>query len=226
MNTTLEPAALAAKSRCNLRDRTLASGRRSAAWMAALAVAITLAGCGFLKPAKETSRYFVLTPLPPGESAPVTAKPLAVGLGLPKLPAYLFETSLAVRKAANEIAYEPAVLWAERLDTGLQRVLAANLSTLLTTDQVRLSAWRSEEVAAEIYITVQQFDVNAAGGGVLVAWWRIVAPGGEGILKAGECRLTREGPAPGTDPAGAVSTMSELAGEFSRQLAGAIKAAM
>jgi hypothetical protein len=57
---------------------------------------------------------------------------------------------------------------------------------------------------------------------VLVAWWRILAPGGVKVLKAGESRLTRQGPAPEADPAGSVAALSELLGEFSRQLAQAI----
>ena len=79
-----------------------------------------------------------------------------------KLAAYLFNTSLAVRKGTNEIDYLPSALWAERLDTGLQRVLAANLATLLPTDQIRLSAWRSEDVSVEVYVAIERFDVDAS----------------------------------------------------------------
>jgi uncharacterized lipoprotein YmbA len=146
-----------------------------------------------------------------------------VGVGPVKVPSYLFDTSFAVRKGTNEIDYLPAVLWAERLDNGLQRVLAANLSALLATDQVRLSAWRSEDVSAEVYVTIQQFDVDAAGHAVLVAWWRILSAGGETILKSGEGRLALQGPLPDADPSGAVTTLSRLVADFSRQLAQAIK---
>ena len=147
---------------------------------------------------------------------------LAVGVGRVKLPAYLFDTSLAVRKDTNEIDYLPRALWAERLDTGIQRVLAANLAALLPTDQVRLSTWRSEDVGVEVYVAIEQFDVDAAGRGVLVARWRILSPGGEITLKAGESRFSRQGPAPGDSPSGAIATLSDLLAEQSRQLAQAI----
>ena len=155
----------------------------------------------------------------------MTARPgaLAVGVGQVKLPAYLFNTSFAVRLGTNEIDYLPSVLWAERLENGLQRVLAANLATLLPTDQVRLSAWRSEDVSAEVYVAMEQFDVDARGHGVLVAWWRILSPGGEKTLRAGEVRLARQGPPPNSDPSGAVATLSELFADFSRQLAQAVQ---
>ena len=93
---------------------------------------------------------------------------------------------------------------------------------MLPTDQIRLSAWRREDVAVEVYVTIGQFDVDATGRAVLMAWWRVLAPGGEKILKAGDSRLTRQGPAPAADPAGAIATLSDLLAEQSRQLARAI----
>jgi uncharacterized lipoprotein YmbA len=188
-----------------------------------LAICTCLSGCSFLKPAKPTARYFFLTPLAatgPGLGAPNN---LAVGLGQVKLPAYLFETSLAVRKGTNEIEYLPSSLWAERLDTGFQRVLAANLSIVSPTEQVRLSAWQRDDVAAEVRVIIEQFDVDVRGRGVLVAGWRILSPGGEETLKAGATRLVRDGPPPDNSTSGAVATLSELVGDFSRELARALK---
>ena len=190
----------------------------------ALAACACLTGCfGFLKPACETARRYVLTPLPAAEPANVVPGALGVGVGQVKLPGYLLDSSLAVRKGTNEIDYLPLALWAERLDTGIPRVLAANLAVLLSTDQIRLSAWRSEEVGAELYVAIEQFDVNASGQAVLVAWWRIVSPGGEKTLKAGESRLTHQGPPPAANPSGAIATLSDLLADLSRQLAQAIK---
>ncbi len=190
----------------------------------ALAVVVSLTGCfGFLKPAKPTARHFVLSALPAAEPAATPSGGVAVGVGPVKIAAYLFNTSFAVRKDTNEIDYLPATFSAERLDSGLQRVLAANLATLLPSDQIRLSAWQNADVSAEVFVLIEQFDVDAGGEGVLVAWWRVLSPGGEKTLKAGGCRLAHQGPAPQADPAGAVATLSELAADLSRQLAQAIK---
>ncbi|MCX6922243.1 MAG: PqiC family protein [Verrucomicrobia bacterium] len=190
----------------------------------AVALSVSLTGCfGFLKPAKPTARHFVLTTLPAAEPAAKPGGTLAVGVGPIKLAAYLFNTSFAVRKGTNEIDYLPATFWAERLDSGLQRTLAANLATLLPTDQIRISAWQTADVSAEVYVAIDQFDVDARGQGMILAWWRILSPGGEKTLKAGECRLTRQGPAPQADPSGSIATLSELAAELSRQVAQAVK---
>jgi uncharacterized lipoprotein YmbA len=190
----------------------------------ALALSLSLTGCfGFLKPAKPTARHFVLGALPAAGSTAVPSGAVALGVGPVKMAAYLFNTSMAVRKGTNEIEYLPATFWAERLDTGFQRVLAANLATLLPTDQIRISAWQNSDVSAEVYVAVEQFDVDARGQATIVAWWRVLSPGGEKTLKAGECRLTKQGPAPETDPSGAVAALSELAADLSRQVAQAVK---
>ena len=196
---------------------------RSAAFLIALGVCASLTGCGFLKPAPDTARHYVLTPLPAGGQAKEAPGGLVIGLGQVKLPAYLLDTSLAVRKGTNEIDYLPGTLWAERLDTGIHSVLAANLRSLLPTDQIRLSAWRSEDIGAEVYVAIEQFDVDSDGQAVLVASWRILSPGGEKTLKAGESRLTSNGPSPTANPSGVVATLSGLVADLSRQLAKALK---
>ena len=223
MNSTFEPGTLAAGIRNHIRVRAGAIVRHFAAWFFSITLCAGLTGCGFLKPAHATARHFVLTPLP--ATGPVTSLPgtLAVGVGQVKLPTYLFDTSLAVRNGTNEIEYLPSVLWAERLDTGIQRVLAANLATLIPTDQIRLSAWRSEDVAAEVHVTLERFDVDSSGRAVLVAWWRILSPGGEKTLKAGESRFARQGPSPDASPSGAIATLSDLVADLSRQLAQALQ---
>ena len=195
-----------------------------AASLIALGLCACLTGCSFLKPAPDTAHHYVLTPLPADGQTAAAPGSIVVGLGQVKLPAYLFDTSLAVRQGTNEIEYLDSAIWAERLDTGFQRVLAADLSNVLPTDQVRLSAWQKADVATEVYVTIQQFDVDADGRGMLVAQWRILSPGGESILKSGESRFTCQGPSPAANPSGAVSTLSQLIADLSRQLAQALKA--
>jgi len=188
----------------------------------ALTGCLAVSGCSLFKPVKSTTRYYVLTPV---AATPSGSGSLAVGLGQVKLPAYLFNTSLAVRKGTNEVEYLESALWAERLDASFQRVLAANLATVLPTEQVRLSAWQRADVAAELYVTVEQFDVDARGQGVLLARWRILSPGGEKVLKASASRFSRQGPPPDAGPSGAVATLSELVTDLSRQLAQALREA-
>ncbi|MGO9991790.1 MAG: membrane integrity-associated transporter subunit PqiC [Steroidobacteraceae bacterium] len=194
-----------------------------AAFLMTFIVCACVTGCSFLKPAPDISRHFVLTPLPATEMA--NASPGASGVGVihVKIPAYLFNSSLAIRKGGNEIVYPPGTLWAERLNTGIPRVLAADLSSLLPSEQIRLlSVGPGDDAAKEIGVTIDQFDVSSTGQAVLVAKWRILSPGGEQMLRSGESRFSRSGPAPDTDPSGAIGTLSDLIADLSRQLAQAL----
>jgi uncharacterized protein len=201
------------------------SSPRLLSGLATLGMGALLAGCSFLKPAVSTTRHYVLTPAAATPARAAAGGGPAVGLGPVKLPAYLFNSSFAVRNGTNEIDYLPNALWAERLDSGFQRVLGADLATVLPTDNLRLSAWQKDQVSAELYVTLEQFDVDAAGQGVLSGRWRMVGPGGDPVLKSGGIRLTRSGPTPDTDVSGAVATLSELVAEFSRQIAPTLRSA-
>ena len=192
-----------------------------AAFFVTLLICTCVTGCSFLKPAPDTSRHFVLTSLP-AETVNVASGTSRVDMIHLKIPSYLFNSSLAVRKGTNEIVYLPGTLWAERLDAGIPRVLAADLSSLLPGEQIRVAIGSSEDVAREIGVTIEEFDVSTSGQAVLVAKWRIFSPGEEKTLHSGESRLSRTGPAPDTDPSGAVDTLSELIADLSRQLAQAL----
>jgi uncharacterized lipoprotein YmbA len=83
--------------------------------------------------------------------------------------------------------------------------------------------WRTDGVAFEVYVTVEQFDVDSTGKGRLEAWWRITAPGGGKVLKSGEANLTRAGQSPSADPQNIATTLSNLVAQLSDTLAQAIR---
>jgi uncharacterized lipoprotein YmbA len=147
-----------------------------------------------------------------------------VGLGPVKLPDYLFRSSMAIRKSPNEVGYLEDALWAERLDTACQRVLADNLATLLPSGIVHRSAWRAEEIACELHVTLDQFDVDAKGQAVLAARWRILSPAGATTLDVGQSRLSKQCLAPAADPQAAAAALSDLLADLSTQLSNVIKA--
>src|SRR3989442_1011930 len=120
---------------------------------------LLVSGC-LLKPVTVSTRRFVLSPIPASEPAPTAAEPLSVGVGFVKVPPYLLRDSMAVRKGVNEVAYLDDALWAERLDQSFQRTLASNLSALLPSDRVYLSAWERDQVMVRLFVNVEQFDVD------------------------------------------------------------------
>lgn len=189
--------------------------------LAAAALCATVTGC--FTPHTVATRHFILTPTT--ETAAATTGDIRLGVGVVKMPDYLLGNSLAVRRNAGEISYLEGALWAEQLDKGFARVLAADLSAMVPTDQVRLGAWRTEDVTLEVHVTVEQFDVDQGGTGTIVAWWRITEPGGVKVLKSGKTRLTQAGKSPADDSQNIVGTLSDLTATFSQMLAGSIREA-
>jgi uncharacterized lipoprotein YmbA len=189
------------------------------------ATGLCLAGCSLLSPPKGiTSHSFVLTPIPAAPAARQGPTNMIVGIKRMKVPQYLSEKTIAMRRDANEIVYLESAEWAEPLDTALQRVLAADLGALIPTDQVRLSLWAPETVTVEVDVNVERFDVDSRGEGVLRAWWRVLSPGGEKVIASGRFSGTRKGPPPNTNPKGAAACMSSLAADLAEKLAQAITA--
>jgi uncharacterized lipoprotein YmbA len=187
-------------------------------------LAVLAAGC-LPKPTTVATRNYLLSPIPPTRPSAPTPTPTrpTLGIGIVQMPAYLLKPSLAVRSGTNEIHYLEASLWAERLDISFQRTLAANLATLLPTDQIRMSSWSRDEVARAVFVNVEQFDVDARGTGTLAAWWRITTPSGDKTVRSGEFRSTQSGPPPSQDPGAVAATLSVLTTRLSEQLASTLR---
>jgi uncharacterized lipoprotein YmbA len=190
-------------------------------------ICMILAGCMF-KPATVSPRYFALTAIPtsePRHAVSSDAENLSVGIGFVKMPSYLLRNSIAVRNGANEIEYLENALWSERLDESFQRDLAANLADLPPSDRIYLADWAHDQVTVAVYINVQQFDVDINGHGTLIAQWRIAAPGSAVPLKSGRTRLDQTGASPRGRTEVIAKTLSDLAAQFSRDLAQSIREA-
>ncbi|HOY60833.1 MAG TPA: PqiC family protein [Verrucomicrobiota bacterium] len=199
--------------------------RRSISAVLNLALCLGLTGCSALKPVEVVERHFVLSPLPDDAPAPVgsgSARGLAVGVGPLRVAAYLLRDAFVVRRGPHEIQYLESMRWAERVDRGVQRVFEANLGLLLPDAVIGSRPSRPGDVAVEVHIQLEQFDVDAAGNGVLEAAWRIIAHDREGAVRRGRSRHTVSGPQPFADPDGAVGTLSLLIGALSRDVAAAV----
>jgi len=196
-----------------------------AVWLLTLGCWLGSTGCTGLKPVAVFERHFVLSPSPlqamPSELLR-SATPPSLGIGPVRIPSYLSRDSFAVRRGANEISYLETVRWAERLDRGGQRVLAANLGALLPTMVLRSSSWASGEVGAVVQVRLDRFDIDTDGVGVLEAEWSVAQPGDERLLRSGQSRHRLQGPPPSVDPDGAVGTLNGLLGRLSEELARAL----
>jgi len=186
------------------------------------ATAMSLTGCLF-KPAAVSPRHFVLAPISKTESDTAPGKHISVGVGFVKMPSYLLRDSIAIRDSASEIRYLDNAQWGERLDQCLQRTVAANLSRELSSDSVYFADWGRDQVMVRVFINVQQFDVDTQGRGTLIAQWRLAPPNSDIPLKSGRAELERTGASPRGNPEVIATTLSELAAEFSGELAHSIR---
>jgi len=167
-------------------------------------------------------RHFILTAGAPATAVGAPTSDIILGLGSVRVPDYLLDMSMSLRKDNGELEYLENVSWAERMDKGIARVLANDLAGLIA-GEVRLRAWRTDDVTLELYVTIEEFDVQEAGGGTLIATWRITAPGGSKVLRSGESHLTRATNSPATDPQNIAATLSALVTDLSAELAVVIK---
>jgi uncharacterized lipoprotein YmbA len=193
-----------------------------------LVIAVTCVTCALatgclFKSTTVSPRHFVLAPITTNEAASAPTGHLSVGIAHVKMPPYLLHDSIAYRDGANEIGYLEDATWGERLDQCLQRTLVANLSQLLSSDNITTVDSGHNQTMMCVLVNVDQFDVDARGRGILIAQWRITGPEKETPLKSGRAELSRAGPSPHGHPEAIATTLSDLAADLSRRLAESIR---
>ena len=186
-------------------------------WLATGAIAMA-AGCTILAPRPDPTKFYVLTATSTGGAA--AASNLVIGLGPVKLPAYLEHAEVITRVAPNRLDLSSTDRWAEPLDDNFRRVLAADLTTLIGTDQVLPFPWDlSTKVDYKIEVNVERFERDSSGGAQLIANWIIRDGHSDQVL------LTR--PADFTESAGSgmensAASLSADLNDLSKQLATAV----
>jgi uncharacterized lipoprotein YmbA len=189
--------------------------------IATLSIALA-AGCSFLSPRPDTTKFYVLTAIAGADSTTSarSASRLAVGLGPVKLPDYLAHSEVVTRAAPNRLELSATDRWAEPLDESFRRVLTRNLATLLGTDQVVPFPWDlSVALDYKIEVTVEHFERDASGGTQLAASW-IIRDGHDDRLLLSRQANFAESASGGIE--GAAAALSADLSDLSKQLADAI----
>jgi uncharacterized lipoprotein YmbA len=190
-----------------------------------LLVCCVLAGCSFLDPKPDPSRFFSLTSLPrTGQRAQDAAgtKPLALGIGPIKFPGYLDRQQLVTRISQNRFAVAENDRWAEPLEENFSRVLSQNLSILLQTDRMVVYPWvRSQQPTYQVQVEVLRFEPNAEQIAELWGRWSII-DGTNKTLSVKETYLTQ--PVREKSTEASVASMNELVSDLSKEIAAAIGA--
>ncbi len=127
---------------------------------------------------QQQTKYYVLSSLQGEET---TAQPIAdlsdigIGVGPIRMPMYLDRADIVTRGSANEVEIADFAQWAGPLHEYFSRVLAENLSVLLSTDRIGVFPFvRSERADYHVTVYVTRFDGVPGDNAHLRARWLIL----------------------------------------------------
>ena len=181
-----------------------------------LLVSCLVAGCSFLSPREDPSRFFLLTS-PTDIDEVASSEGGSIAVGPVEMPSYLSGPLLVTRIDENEVMISDFERWAEPLEDNFQRVLVENLSGSLDTRVVAFPAPIGEPLRVRVPITVRRFDRDSLGTVALWVRWTIDDVATGEMLDGGESRIDE--PGAGSDGEATVATMSAAVARFSEMLA-------
>ena len=185
-----------------------------------VALLVVLGGC--LGGGSPPSRFYLLSPIPSSEASAATASGLAIGVGPVAIPDYLNRGQIVTRTGENQLELAEFDRWAEPLQKNLSRVLAINLSTLLSTDRVALHPWnRSTPMDYQVIVDVGRFEAGTDGMTSLLARWSVVEGTGRKTLRVRKSNFSEPIDADGYEAT--VASMSQLIAALSREVAAEIR---
>ena len=152
-------------------------------------VLIVLCGCSASKPAN----YYVLSSLQnsrPAVGTSGTEAELAIGVGPVKIAEYLDRPQIVTRTSSNGLQFAEFDRWAESLEKNLTRVVADNLSVLLSSERVCIFPCpKSMPLQYQVTLEIMHLEQMPDGKILLDASWNIFGEGGEKLLVMKRTRL-------------------------------------
>ena len=194
-------------------------------------LAFSLGGCVLLGYTQAT-RFYMLNPLTHSDIAPPSAveppqaqQRVSVALAPVAIPRYLDRPQIVTRISANELNLAEFDQWAEPLSDNVTRVLAENLTRLLSTHGIDvLSEPSAHRSAYRLGVTLRRFERGADNECVLQANWTLVEEGDPSgwVENAFDVRIPLD--VPGYEAM--VGAMSRALGALSRDIALRLRAAV
>lgn len=184
---------------------------------------MVLNGCGFGRRQPPTQLY-ILTSLPRTEGTLATGgQGTAIGVGPISLPEYVNRSQIVTGSNRNELSQASSAQWAEPLEDNLTRVLAENLSVLLSTARVIPFPWQGfAPVEYQVVVGVTRFLGEPGGEVSLEALWNIVGTDGRSVVVSRQSSVREQ--VGGQDYGALAAAMSRAVAALSRDIAEAIAA--
>ncbi len=184
-------------------------------------ILIFLSGCA----STGTSRFYTLNSINSAdiqEKISLADNSIAIGIGPVEIPDYLDRPQIVTRTSRNELKLSDFNRWAGSLKSDISRVLAKNLSALLSINNVYVYPWKSYiPVKYQVIIDITGFDGTPGGAVLFKANWSIVGENGEKALLSDSSSFSE--PINGQGYNALVAAESRILEIFSRDIAAAIK---
>jgi len=108
------------------------------------------------------------------------------------------------------------------LEENFSRVLSQNIAAILRAERINAYPWPIDKKPVyQVEVEVLRFEANTAQEAQLSARWTVRHAGKKDSIRYRETRLSRPAKARSTDAA--VAALSEVLGDFSREIADAIE---
>lgn len=138
---------------------------------AATVLVILLCGCGTSPP----TRFFAIEAVAP-QRPPITLTGPPIVLNGVRLPAIYDRKELVRHGPGDSIQVSDTERWAAPLDEMVERVLGEELASRFPTGQFFVPALpKPPPPRRDLVVALQEFDLNAAGGPVLIGEWTLLA---------------------------------------------------
>ncbi|MCH2546837.1 MAG: PqiC family protein [Alphaproteobacteria bacterium] len=197
------------------------------AWIAAL---LLVAGCntpaldnlGNIGKESDPTRFYTLRAIEQAMPEGAAAMPYTlVGVGPVMVTDYLDRSQIVIRVTDNQLELSEFDRWAGNPDKEIQRVLAANLATLLGTSRITTYPWKTAIVPEiSVEVNVERFEYAYTGETWLVANWQVFTQDGRNIVAFQRSELKR---ASGKEYNEIAQALSELVADLSTQIASEIR---
>ena len=190
-----------------------------------LAFSCLMAGCAFIGGPQQPTQNYVLNSL---HSEKIEAQAVAelsdIGIlvGPIRMALYLDRSDIVIRDSQNQIRLADFSQWAGPLQENFSRVLAENLSVLLTTDRVGIfPGTRAMSFDFNVTVNVTRFDGMPGKKADLRARWGILDKTRKEMLFENHSVLSQ--PTENDSLEALIAAESRTLADLSREIAAAIK---
>jgi hypothetical protein len=175
---------------------------------------IVMAGCASTAP----TRFYSLNPMAAADTASKAASAdhgLAIGVGPVKIPDYLDRPHIVTRTGQNQFTLSEFDKWAGFLENDISRVIAENLSVLLSSGSVYAYPWKSYiPLKYQVEVNIIRFEGVVGGDVSLAASWSILEANEKEIILTDKASFREK--TDGKDYVSLVAAKSRLLANLSR----------